>query len=287
VILLAVVFVAFTVSRQHGSGSGSAPGGDIARAGGPADTGGTGLGAAAVRGMAAGWVSQRVSRSAIVACDPLMCSALQSRGIPAANLLALGPAVADPLRADVVVATPAVRSQFGNRLDNEYAPSVMAGFGSGAARVNVRVIAPDGASAYLAALSQDLAARKAAGAQLLATKRIEVTALAAAQLAAGQVDSRLLITLPALAAAHPVRIVAFGDPGPGASPDIPLSSADLSGSGRIAGMTDARYQSWLLAFLRAQRPPFAGSTAILRPGGQPILRLEFSGPGPLGLLGNG
>ena len=79
-----------------------------------------------------------------------------------------------------------------------------------------------------------------------------MTARARAQLAAGAVDSRLLIMLPALAATHPIQVLAFGDSGPGAGPDIPLCSADLSGSGRAAGMADAAYQSWLTSFVRAQ-----------------------------------
>ena len=167
-----------------------------------------------------------------------------------------------------------------------YAPSVIAGFGSGAGRVSVQVTAPDGAAAYLAALRQDLTARKAAGPQLVANKRIEIAAQARTQLATGAVDSRLLILLPALAAVHPVQILAFGDPAPQASPGIPLCSADLSGSGRAAGMTDASYLSWLVALVRAQLHPFSASTAILRQGDQPILRVEFSRPSPLGLLGH-
>jgi hypothetical protein len=237
--------------------------------------------------MAAEWISQRVSRSTIVACDPLMCSALEAQGVPAANLLVLGTAAADILGAEVVVATPAVRSQYGSRLDSVYAPSVMARFGSGPGRVSVRVIAPDGAAAYLAALRQDVAARKTAGTQLLANLRIEVTAQARTPLAAGEVDSRLLVMLPALAATHPIQILAFGDRGPGASPGIPLCSADLSGSGRAAGMTDASYLRWLVAFVRAQLIPYAGNTVILRHGDQPIVRVEFSGPSPLGLLAHG
>jgi hypothetical protein len=187
----------------------------------------------------------------------------------------------------VVVVTPTVRSQFGKRLNSVYAPSVIAGFGSGAAQVTVQVTAPHGAAAYLAALSRDLTTRKAAGTQLMANKRLEITAQARTQLAAGEVDSRLLIMLPALAAIHPVQILAFGDPGPEASPGIPMCSVDLSGSGGAAGMTDASYLSWLVTFVRAQLHPFSGSTAILRQGGKPIVNVEFSRPSPLGLFSQG
>lgn len=34
--------------------------------------------------MAADWVSQQVSHSGTVACDPLMCAALEARGVPTA-----------------------------------------------------------------------------------------------------------------------------------------------------------------------------------------------------------
>ena len=42
-----------------------------------------------------------------------MCSVLLGHGIPAADLLVLGPGAADPLGSAVVVATPAVRAMFG------------------------------------------------------------------------------------------------------------------------------------------------------------------------------
>jgi tetratricopeptide (TPR) repeat protein len=237
--------------------------------------------------LAADWVSQQVSRSVTVACDPLMCAALEARGVPTARLLVLRTGAASPRGAAVVVATPAVRSQFGSRLDTEYAPAVIAGFGSGPGQVNVQVVAPDGAAAYRTGLRQDQAARKAASTQLLANKQLQVTAQARAQLAAGQVDSRLLIMLPALAATHPVQVLAFGDPGPKAGPGIPLYSADLAGSGRAAGMSDAAYQSWLASFVRAQLTHFTGTVAVVRQGGQPVVRVVFAMPSPLGLLAAG
>ena len=234
--------------------------------------------------LAAVWVAQQVARSAIVACDPLMCSALEAHGVPAANLLVLRADTPNPLAAQVVVVTPAVRSQFGSRLDSVYAPSVIAGFGSGPDQVSVQVIAKDGPVEYLTALRQDVAARKAAGAQLLANKRITASPEAVAQLAVGAVDARLLIMLPALAAVHPVQVLAFGQPAPDASPGVPLCSAVLSGSGRAAAMTDASYLNWLTSFVQAQLGAFDGSMAVLREAGQPVVRVVFAQPSPLGLL---
>jgi hypothetical protein len=234
--------------------------------------------------MAADWVSQQVSRSVTVACDPLMCAALEARGVPTARLLMLRAGASSPRGAGVVVATPTVRSQFGSRLDSEYAPLVIAGFGSGPGQVDVQVVAPDGAGTYRAALRQDQTARKAAGTHLLSNKQISATAPARTQLASGAVDSRLLILLPALAATHPIQVLAFGNSGPAAGLDSPLCSADLSGSGRAAGMTDVGYQRWLTSFIRAQLGRFTGSAATVRQGSQTIVRVRFSQPSPLGLL---
>jgi hypothetical protein len=128
--------------------------------------------AAAVRGQAADWTATQVAADAIIACDPAMCAVLQSRGIPASRLLVLAPGNADPLGSDVVMATAAVRSQFGSRLTSVYAPVVLSSFGSGSAQIAVRVTAPDGAAAYLAALRADQRARAAAGRQLLHNPRL-------------------------------------------------------------------------------------------------------------------
>jgi hypothetical protein len=276
----------------------------------------------AVRDQAASWVAQQVSGGAIVACDPAMCAALQAHGIAPANLLVLRPSAPDPLGSDVVLATAAVRSQFGARLSSVYAPTVIASFGARALRIDVRAVAPDGAAAYRASLTADLAARRGAGRQLLRNPRISVPPAARAELVAGRVDSRLLITLAALAAAEPVRITAFTDSGPGAGPGVPLramriavppraggtpasggpTGGDLTGGGLAAGdltgggsagarpaggrPVDSTVARRILAFVRAQRPPYRPQQAGLVPGppGAPVLSIEFAAPSPVGLL---
>jgi tetratricopeptide (TPR) repeat protein len=257
----------------------------------------TAANATAVRQQAAAWVAAQVSRSAIVACDPAMCSELARHGVPAGNLLVLNAAATDPLGSDVVVATSSVRSQFGGRLASVYAPVVLASFGSRGARIEIRVIAPDGAAAYRAALAADLAARRQAGAQLLGNPQISATPAARQQLTAGTVDSRLLIMLATLAAQGQVRIVSFGLPAPGASGAVPLRSAVIAGpaapSGSAAGNRvvasragGAAYLASVLAFLHAQRPPYLAAviTVIRIPGGQPAVRIGYPSPSPPGLL---
>ena len=234
--------------------------------------------AAAVRRQAAAWVAGQVSRSAIVACDPAMCSELQEQGFPAGDLLVLGAAAGDPLGSDVVVATSAVRSELGGRLAAVYAPTVLARFGARGTRIEIRVIAPDSAGAYRAALTADVAARRQAGAQLLRNPRISVTPGTREQLSGGAVDSRLLITLATLAGQGQVRVVSFGRPARGAGVAVPLRSAVIAGP--------AARLSPVLAFLRAQRPPYLAAVirVIRLPGGQPAVRIGYGSPSPLGLL---
>jgi hypothetical protein len=234
--------------------------------------------AAHVRAEAAAWIARQISADAILACDPAMCAALVQQGIPAANLLVLGPEAPDPLGSAVVVATAAVRSMFGSRLVTVYAPQTLASFGTGEDRIDVRAMAPDGAAAYRGALAADLSARRAAGAQLLANRRIIMPPAARMELANGEVDARLLITLAAMAVSWPVHVLAFGDLGPGASMGTPLRSAEIVATG-ASGQA-------MLAFARAQRQPYLPAQSGLSPGpgGQTVLTIVFTAPGPLGLL---
>ena len=191
-----------------------------------------------------------------------MCSALLTQQIAPGNLLELRGEAPDPLGSDVIVATAAVRSQFGARLASVYAPAVLASFGAGRLRIEVRAVASDGAAAYRAMLASDLTARREAGRQLLGNSHIQVFAAGRRELLAGQVDSRLLTTLAALAAQRPVQVDAFGDSGPGASAGVPLRSAVITAAGRAdpVAVTD------MLTFVRAQRPPYLPARSLIEPG---------------------
>ncbi len=180
-----------------------------------------------------------------------------------------------------------MRSQFGARLAGVYAPVTLATFGSGAARIDVRAMAPDGAAAYWQGLAADIRARKAAGALILHNSRIHVAAAARAALAAGEVDPRLLVTLATLAHLHPLDITGFGRPSPGASAGVPLRSADIAGAAP-PGSPPVSLRT-LMAILHAQRPPYLPSSlAIVRiPPSGAVLRIEYPVPSPLGLLGSG
>ena len=237
---------------------------------------------ATTRGEVASWIAGQVAASAIVACDPAMCAALHADGLPATRLLVLGTATADPLGSDVVVATLAVRNQFGTRLQSVYAPVVIASFGTGAGRIDIRAIAPDGTAAYETALGADRRSRISAGSQLLRNPRIIVAADARNALSAGDVDPRLLMMLAALADQQQVRITAFGDPSPGASPVVPLRSVEIAALGPGAE-AEASLRS-MLSFIDAQRQPFQPLQAALV--GSSALTVEYAAPSPLGLLGS-
>jgi hypothetical protein len=230
---------------------------------------------AAVRGDAAAWVAQQVSRGVAVSCDQAMCAALETRGFPQHDLLVLGPVSPDPRHSDVVVETAAVRALFGTSLDQAWAPAVLASFGSGSAGITVRAVAAHGTVAYQTALAGELAAGKAAGASLLADRRIFVPASARAQLNAGLVDLRLLSALTALSRHLPVSIVQFGNVGPGASPGMPLRFADLSATGQVAA-SERSYLNGLKGTLRPVR-----TVPVVLPDGQTVLRVEFTAPSPL------
>jgi hypothetical protein len=239
----------------------------------------------AIESQAASWVASQVSKDAIVSCDLVMCQSLEAHGIPAAALQELRPGGASPLQSSVIVATAAVRRMLGPRLNSVFAPVALATFGSGTGQVSIRVIAPAGAAAYFAALRPDVQARKQSGAELLHSQRIAVSPVARGPLSRGEVDSRLLATIAGLSARQHVSVVRFGDVGPGASPGVPLRSADLAETVGPGGPSRAARVQSMLAFLRAQRGPYQAARATVRlASGAYVLRIEFAAPSPLGLL---
>ena len=237
--------------------------------------------AQADRQQAAGWITSQVASDIVVACDLEMCNQLQKSGFPAARLMPLQPTSPDPLGAQLVVATPVIRNQFGSRLASVYAPLVLASFGSGGERVDVRYIAPDGSKAFEAQMATDQKNRMAAGEQLLANNHVQASADAQKVLLAGQVDPRLLVTLGTLAGLMPIHLVAFDDPSPGASSDVPLRGAEI-GAAAATGLPA------MVAFLKAQQDLYAPAVARITQiaNGQHVVTVRYDAPGPMGLGGS-
>jgi hypothetical protein len=239
---------------------------------------------AKARDQTAAWVTQQVSHNAVVSCDQVMCGALTRDGFPSRKLLVVGQASPDPLSSAVVVVTAAIRGMFGTSISAAYAPAVLASFGSGIAEISVRVIAPHGATAFQAALQADLAGRRASEAPLPANPRITVSGPAAKQLAAGEVDARLVLAIASLAGDQPIDIVRFGNIGPGGSPDMPLRFADLAANDQAAHMGRSAYMRSLLALLGKVAQYRPDRTIPVTVSGQAVLRVEFTAPSPLGLF---
>ena len=236
--------------------------------------------ATANRARAAAWIAQQVSPDVTVSCDTGMCGQVRKSGFPAIRLKALPSAAGHPLGSGVVVSTPAVRKQFGGRLAAVYAPLVIAAFGSGAERVDVRAVAPDGAAAFRSRLASERSYRISAGSQLVRNKNIHASPAARAALRAGQVDPRLFATLSVLASGMPIQLVAFDDLPPGASSAVPLRGAEI-------GVTSPAALSAVLAFLHAQRPPYLPAVAAVTrsASGQSLVTFRFDVLGFMGVGG--
>ena len=229
------------------------------------------------RAHAAAWVARQVSPATLVSCDPVTCVVIESHGFPASHVRTLAAGQGNPLVSDLVVATPAVRHQFGAQLTSVYAPGMLATFGSGRQQVDIRVVASHGPVTYRSDLRADLQNRRMSGAGLSGSNRILASVTARNQLAMGEVDSRLMITLAQMASLHSLHLVSFGDGGP--DPTMaPFRSAGLSLTG------EAEKQA-LLVFLRAQRPPYQPAhVTTTTEKGQTVLIMQFSAPSPVGLF---
>jgi hypothetical protein len=237
----------------------------------------------AIRDRAAAWVASQVSRRGLVSCDRVMCRALEARGVSAADLLVLRPGAADPLRSSVIVVTAAVTRMVPSGRLAEDAPAALASFGSGDKRISIRVIFAQGAAAYASALRAGLAARKTNESWLL-NPRITMSVAARRQLATGQVDSRLVLTIANLASRWPVHIITFGDRAPGASTGIPLRCAELAVTGSRAGADLAVQARLMSVYAHRLEDSYVGARiqAVRLAGGRDVVQVGFTAPSPLG-----
>ncbi len=237
------------------------------------------------RSAAVAWVAQQVAAGTVVACDVPTCAALTAAGFPPAQEVQVDMASQSLSNATLVVVTPPLRTLFtamDPALGSYVAPEIMASFG----QVTVQVIDPNGAADYEARLAQDVQDRIQLGQQLLNSGRVSASATAQGQLAAGDVDSRVLLALQALATQQPIDVVDFGDSGPGAGPGIPFRTVDLAESDAAAGMAPSAYLQSMIRLLRAHAnfPAFTKASQATLPTGQTVVEVEYPAPSPLGLL---
>ena len=235
------------------------------------------------------WVLSSVGSSEIVACDVSVCSLLRARGFPASSLVA-AQSVANIEQANVVIVTPVLRRQFGSAIDAVVSTEPLAVYGSGSARVEADAVALAGSPAYAAELAVDRAERRTVGSALLRNGHVTFAQQGGAQarslLSEGLVDTRVCTLLATLASAHALVIAAFTPFGAGAGPDVPSSGvliSSIDGSPVAAAATPVKAA---LAEVNAQQSPYLALTAgITAYDGSSVLRIVFSQPGPLELLG--
>jgi predicted Ser/Thr protein kinase len=235
----------------------------------------------AARNQAINWIMHQVNRAAMVSCDPQVCQDLASRGFP--GELTLGPMSTDPLGSELVVDTATIRAQFGGRLVSVYAPVTIASFGSGNARIDIRLVFDGGTAKYPAVERAALRARKTADAQLLGNSRIGVSAAARAQILSGDIDPLLPLLIATMAAIHPVHIVDFVGQSPGGGSASLLRSVDLATTDKAAHLTRAAYLDWMQAFIGAQTAQYAPGWVqpVKLPSGQAALNITYGAPSPL------
>jgi hypothetical protein len=215
-----------------------------------------------------------------------VCTDLANGGFPSSNLAPLGPGSNDPLNSNLVVATAVVRNQFGSQLAI-WAPAIIASFGAGDARIDIRWVYPGGAKAYGPAVRATLHAREATDAQLLTNGNVKLSGTARSQLRSGQVAPLLSLLIVAMAHYHQLRVVDFASESPGGGPASLLRWVDLSTTVRLPHLTDAAYLSWMRQFISAQRAQYhpAWSKQVTLTDGQPVLRIGYGAPSPLSASG--
>ena len=88
------------------------------------------------------------------------------------------------------------------------------------------------------------------------------------------------VTLVALAHSHPVNIISFGANQAGASPGVPVRSAEIAGAPG-PGSTPAVSALALRSFLSSQQPPYRPSiVAVTTASRRTVLRVRVSGAQP-------
>ncbi len=236
---------------------------------------------AAANGRAAAtWIAAQVSHQEVIGCDPAVCAAILAAGYDSGRDVVLQPGVLLPSSGSVVVATPAVRAQYGLELASA-APAVIAAFGTGPQAVQVRLVTAGGQATYAESASSAVTARRAAGRKLLAISRVRAHASARADLTAGLVDPRLLTVLQRLAARYPLDIDRFADAGPLADSSMPFRLAEIVGlTSRRAGHRASELASVEKLLLQQPAGYRAALTVARQLSGRYSLKIQFPAPSP-------
>ncbi len=239
----------------------------------------------AIRSTAAAWIVENVARGTILACDPAACADVESRGYLPTALVPLRTDRADIRQAELVLVTSAVRARLGATLDQLVTPTPLAVFGTGETAVEVQEISLDGPDGYQQRSAADRADRVSAGRALATARGLHLGRQARGHLVQGNVDGRILTTLPPLLAAHDLWVSRFATSGPeGRGGILRVAEIDhIDGQEIREGTAET---AAVVEYFRSQRPPFLPSAVEVTSGAQGlVLRVTYPAPSPLGLLG--
>jgi hypothetical protein len=192
----------------------------------------------------------------------------------------LQPGVRLPRPGSLIVATPAVRAQYGVRLDT-VAPAVIASFGAGAQAVQVAVVVRR-PQAYSRAASRATAARRHAGRTLLQDSKVHARGAVRTDLRSGRVDPRLITALRRLAARYAVYLVHFGDAGPQAGRAVPFRMAEVAAASRGSGRRTGSNLRGMEKLLKGEPARYRAKLVQKRlAGGATVLEIKFLAPSPV------
>jgi hypothetical protein len=229
---------------------------------------------------AARWIAAQVGHGLVIGCDPATCAAILAAGYPTGGQVVLQPGVQLPGPGSLIVATAAVRGEYGAQLDS-VAPAVIASFGAGAQAVQVAVVVRGGQQAYSRAAANALTARRHAGRSLLQHRNVQARGAIRTDLGSGLVDPRLMTVLRRLAARYPVHVVRFGDSGPQAGRDMPFRMAEVAVSSPRRGHRGASDLRGMEKLLKSQPRGYRAQLVQKRADGIPVLEITFAAPSPV------
>ena len=230
---------------------------------------------------AARWIAAQVGHGLVIGCDPAACAAIIAAGYPTGGQVVLQPGVSLPGPGSLVVATAAVRAQYGAQLGSTV-PAVIASFGSGAQTVQVGVVVPGGPQAYQQDASRAQAARRNAGRKLLADRRVQARGVVRTDFGAGRVDPRLITVLRRLATHYTVDVVHLGDTGPQTGGTAPFRMAEVTVLSSRAGRPASNDLAGMEKLLNSQPPGYRAELIPKRlAGGVRVLEIKFLAPSPI------
>jgi hypothetical protein len=219
------------------------------------------------------WLAANVAKGASVAVPPALLNPVRT-GAPRLKVRTYDDARA--VRADLLVVTRRERARSAE-VRAEAASAFPVARLAGTDGVEVRQLAGSSGLAGRATEARKLAV---AGAQLAQNPRVDVPDTDVPALRAGQVDSRLLVTLATVAAQYDVTADLVADP-LGAPGSVAYREARVTAVDGTPVANDPKAAEPISTFVRAQKAPFSAAEAGVR-GTAFVLRYAL--PTPLGLL---